>query len=74
MILSDYQPHSKGDLIACLNDELSVPSNLRRHLSGLRKAIRPIGKDIFCACRKPSGWNYILVNMLKVADQGQAIS
>lgn len=39
-------PHSREELEACLNDELSCKNNLNAHLTNIRKKIRDRGLDI----------------------------
>ena len=47
-VLADGQPHTRAELHACLVDELGPGSNIRPHLSAIRKKLRPIGQDIIC--------------------------
>ena len=47
-VLADGLPHRKEELHACLPDELGPLSNIKKHLAGIRQAIRPSGHDIVC--------------------------
>ena len=53
-VLQDGQPHGRDKLRACLNDDLAGISVLHRHLSQLRKRLRPQGLEIICQRVKPS--------------------
>ena len=50
-ILEDGLPHAASELKDCLYDEQGDISNIRAHLSLLRKKIRP-KRDIICEIRK----------------------
>jgi DNA-binding CsgD family transcriptional regulator len=45
-VLSDGRPHSREELFACLPDDLGSVSNVRAHLSILRRKLR--GRLIVC--------------------------
>jgi hypothetical protein len=47
-VLSDGLPHRKEELHPCLSDELGPVTNAQRHISSIRKKIRPKGEDIVC--------------------------
>jgi hypothetical protein len=47
-VLADGLPHRREELRACLPDELGENSNFQRHISNIRKKIRPGGYDILC--------------------------
>lgn len=49
-VLKDGMPHRPNELRDCLNDEACVQSNLRAHLTFLRKKLRRMGQDIICEC------------------------
>lgn len=46
--LADGMPHTAKELHGCLCDDLGDLSNVRAHLSRLRKKLRPRGEDIVC--------------------------
>ncbi len=52
-VLSDGMPHTKKELHACLDDELSALDAIRKHITNLRMALRPAGQDIVCAFVPP---------------------
>jgi DNA-binding winged helix-turn-helix (wHTH) protein len=45
-LLSDGLPHSKEELHDCLYDELSNIATIQKHISLIRKQLRPHGQDI----------------------------
>jgi hypothetical protein len=47
-VLRDGLPHTRYELHDCLQDEMGPISNIRSHLSSIRKKIRPFGEDIIC--------------------------
>lgn len=47
-LLEDGLPHSRKDVIACLNDEMATRLNLNPHLTHLRNKLRPLGQTIIC--------------------------
>ncbi|MDB4786196.1 hypothetical protein OAG36_00530 [bacterium] len=49
-VLSDGRIHTKDELFNCLDDELADRngSAVKRHLSIMRKQLRPNGQDIIC--------------------------
>ena len=47
-VLADGQPHTREELHACLPDELGAVSNIKRHLSAMRKVLRLRDEDILC--------------------------
>jgi len=47
-VLSDGFPHTREELHRCLPDELGPLSNIRAHLTSIRKRIRPLGQDVIC--------------------------
>lgn len=47
-VLADGEPHDRAELHACLVDDLGPLSNIRVHLTRLRKKLRPQGQDIRC--------------------------
>jgi hypothetical protein len=75
-VLQDGHLHTKEELWACLNDELSGPSALRMHLSLLRKVIRPGGRDVITRVARGKdkaivNTTYQLVHMLASANDGR---
>lgn len=47
-VLADGRPHSRDELIGCLEDDFANRKNLNVHLANLRARIRPVGRDIVC--------------------------
>jgi len=47
-VLADGRPHTPLELHACLVDELGPVSNIKFHLTTIRKKLRPRGEDIIC--------------------------
>ena len=47
-VLSDGRPHTAAELHACLYDNSGPLSNVRIHISGIRKQLRPRGEDVVC--------------------------
>lgn len=45
-ILRDGLPHTREELHGCLYDEMGPVSNIRHHLTGIRKILRPRGEDV----------------------------
>ena len=45
-ILRDGLPHTRQELHACLYDDCGAMSNIRCHLTLLRRVLRPKGRDI----------------------------
>lgn len=40
-VLKDGQPHTKDELVACINDELSPRNTIHVHLTYLRRKLPP---------------------------------
>ena len=47
-VLSDGEVHDRDELVACLEDGLSVWRNVNPHLIAIRKKLRPNRQDIIC--------------------------
>lgn len=47
-VLADGMPHTRMELHACLPDELGPLSNVWKHVTNIRKILRPRGQDILC--------------------------
>lgn len=47
-LLSDNRPHTPEELHRLLPDELGVVTNVRAHLTELRKKLREDGEDVSC--------------------------
>jgi DNA-binding response OmpR family regulator len=47
-VLSDGGRHSRDEIHACLNDNLSGPGTSRVHIHNLRKKLQALGEDIVC--------------------------
>lgn len=48
LILSDGKPHTRQEIHAALPDELGALTNIKRHISDIRKVLRKQGQDIIC--------------------------
>ncbi len=72
-ILADGMPHRKQELFACLSvsDDQIPWSNIRRHMTPLRKHLRPKGHDIICMLIDGS-WQYRLVRLLASPYDGRS--
>lgn len=46
LLLSDGLPHTREEMLGCINDELSSMRNLRTHLVLLRKKLNMVGQSI----------------------------
>lgn len=51
-LLADGLPHSYGELRECLVDKTKEVSNIRAHLTALRKILRTRNEDIICEIYK----------------------
>lgn len=51
-VLSDGRDHTREELHACLDDQLSALSAIQFHIYCLRKVLKPIGQDIVCFNRR----------------------
>jgi hypothetical protein len=47
-VLGDGEPHSREELVACLNDELSSWDSVKSTISVLRKKLHPGRQTIVC--------------------------
>lgn len=47
-VLADGKPHTAAELFACLPDDLGEVTNVRSHLTELRKRLRGKGQEIAC--------------------------
>jgi hypothetical protein len=45
-VLGDGKLHATSELMACLKDEMQPPAMISQHLNGIRRALRPEGKDV----------------------------
>ena len=50
-LLADGRAHTRAELLALLSDDLGAPSNVRAHVSNLRRRLRPKGEEIVCEVR-----------------------
>ena len=69
-VLADGLPHARQEIHACLPDELGAMSNIRAHLSNIRKGLRPMGQDIICEWAKRQ-YCYRQVRLLASAIDGK---
>jgi DNA-binding CsgD family transcriptional regulator len=51
-VLSDGLPHSRDELQLCLWDNLGAVSNIRCHLTSIRRKLRPRGEDVLCVIHR----------------------
>ena len=47
-VLADGLTHTREELHACLYDTEGPLSNIKAHLTSIRKKLRPSGEDIIC--------------------------
>lgn len=69
-LLADGISHSREELRALLPDELGAISNIRTHLTAIRKQLRPQGRDIICEIRAGQTY-YRHVRVLPSANDGR---
>lgn len=69
--LSDGLPHTRRELHRCLPDDLGALSNIKVHLSAMRKLLRPRGEDILCVLHNRTIC-YCLVRRYTVPGEGAA--
>lgn len=50
-VLKDGGPHTRQELLACLNDDQAEVRNIYAHVSSIRKKLRVRGQDIVCEIR-----------------------
>lgn len=67
-ILSDGMPHRRDELLSVLPDELGSFGNVRKHLTQIRKRLRPRGEDVLCEYYKRS-YYYRHVRLLKSSNE-----
>lgn len=46
--LADGEPHSREELLACLDDELAGKGALAVHMCNIRRKLKPYGQTIVC--------------------------
>lgn len=61
-VLADGLPHTRQELHACLVDDMGALSNIRPHLTAIRRTLRAAGEDVVCELR--SGIFYRHVKLL----------
>jgi len=69
-VLSDGQRHTREELHACLDDELSALSAIQAHITYIRKHLEIRGEDIVCVARDRS-YHYQHVRLLNSANDGR---
>lgn len=47
-VLADGEAHPRSELMACIEDEMALPSALALHLVNIRKKLRPLGQTVLC--------------------------
>lgn len=67
-VLSDGLSHTPKELQACLHDELGSITNIRAHLTHLRKKLRPMGSDVLCEMLNGETM-YRQVRMMRPSDE-----
>lgn len=66
-VLSDGRAHSAQELQSCLYDDLGVITNVKFHITMIRKILRPLGQDIVFLRREDRAW-YAHVRILSAVD------
>jgi hypothetical protein len=51
-VLRDGQPHTPEELHACLYDERGAASNIRAHLTAIRRELRARGETVKCVIHR----------------------
>lgn len=69
-VLADGMRHPRRELHDCLYDETGPLSNIRAHITQLRKTLRPRGEDIVCELFS-GGIYYRHVRILAPANDGK---
>ena len=69
-VLADGLPHTREEIHACLWDERGAMSNIRFHISMIRKVLRPKGQDILIEYIKKK-LHYRQVRLLASATDGK---
>ena len=68
-LLMDGAPHTRRELFTCLYEQDAPLSNIRMHISSLRKRVREYGMEIVCELRSQRSVNYRLVRLLQDSDR-----
>lgn len=63
-VLSDGLPHTKGELFACLWDDLSKMTAVQYHVSIIRHALLPYGHTVVCELSNRCAVRYRWVRLL----------
>lgn len=63
-ILSDGQPHSRQELFACLYEQDAPLSNIKIHITAVRKMVRPRGLDVVLRLTNTYARRYQLVRLV----------
>ena len=74
-VLSDGQLHSRDELFACLNDDMTNLTCLRVHLAYLRKKMAEIGETIKTVkfhTKGPGNW-YQHVRLISTSEDRRAV-
>lgn len=67
-VLSDGMPHTREELHGCLMDELGDLSNVKVHITYLRRKLRPMGQDIVYYCHTRREMRYRHVRLLNTLE------
>ena len=71
-LLSDGMPHTRKELVKCLDDELTSLDTVNVHISYLRRKLRPIGQDIICEMGSSYKLGYRHVRLLRSPVDGHS--
>lgn len=63
-VLKDGRPHTKEELHACLNDDLSPVTNVYMYITAINKKLRVSEQEIICDRREPGKSQYRWVRLL----------
>ena len=47
-LLADGRPHTRAELHSCLFDTYGPLTNIKAHLTAIRKQLRPMGMEVVC--------------------------
>lgn len=67
-VLADGQAHTREELHACLEDELSAKNAIKNHITAIRKRIQPVGQDVICEWRDRK-YQYRQIRLISMGDK-----
>lgn len=67
-VLSDGLPHTRDELMRCLNDDMAEEGTLKAHIQMIRNKLRPIGQNIISECHGRGSFFYRLTRLISVSE------